>query len=75
VSPAIFLYPASGGPLTAAFCLNALLGLPDPITNRIGLKSYLRLSELLVRLFLITSSDVPTHFPPGEQPAERLNLR
>jgi hypothetical protein len=47
----------------------------DPITNRIGLNSHLQLPELLIKSSLITSSDVPTHFPPGEQPAGRLNLR
>ena len=38
-----------------------LLRLP----KRIGLKSYLRLSALVVRSFLITSSDASTHFRPA----------
>ena len=38
-----------------------LLRLP----KRIGLKSYLRLSALVVKSFLITSSDASTHFRPA----------
>src|SRR5213076_3297495 len=38
-----------------------LLRLP----KRIGLKSYLRLSALVVRSFSITSSDASTHFRPA----------
>src|SRR4029077_17105305 len=48
-----------------------LLRLP----KRIGLKSYLRLSALVVRSSSITSSDASTHFRPGERVVERLNLR
>ena len=48
-----------------------LLRLP----KRIGLKSYLRLSALVVRSFLITLSDASTHFGRPEKPVERLNLR
>jgi len=48
-----------------------LLRLP----KRIGLKSYLRLSALVVRSFSITSSDASTHFRPAWKPVERLNLR
>jgi hypothetical protein len=40
-----------------------------------GLKSYLRLSVLLLKSFLITLSDASTHFRPGEKVAERFNLR
>ena len=35
------------------------------LLKRIGLKSYLRLSALVVRSFLITSSDASTHFRPA----------
>src|SRR4029077_13338076 len=40
-----------------------LLRLP----KRIGLKSYFRLSALVVRLFSITSSDASTHFRPASK--------
>jgi hypothetical protein len=38
--------------------------------KRIGLKSHIRLSRVLVKPSLITSSDVSTHFRPG--PKSRL---
>jgi hypothetical protein len=45
------------------------------IPKRIGLRSQLWLSGLVVKLSLITSSDASTHFRPGERVVERLNLR
>jgi len=34
------------------------------VSKRIGLKSYIRLSGVLVKSSLVTSSDVSTHFRP-----------
>src|SRR6266542_4680186 len=44
--------------------------------KRIGLKSHIRLSGVLVKSPSITSSDVSTYFRAGsEKPVEGLNLR